>query len=428
MAHSERAHARFSASSAYRWFACPGSARMLQSAPARLPNPHAELGTLAHEVLEGALRSGIWQLPPDHMHAGKAVDPEMRAAVNTCLNYVQDLCDMDENAVLLFEERFDLPTHIQPDETYGYNDILVWLPMFGQMHVIDYKNGAEIVDVEENKQLLYYGTGALSRFKDWDVRSVFLTIVQPRAFHAQGPIRSYEVSPERLRAFLHEVDDAVLACLDPDAPLVPGKKQCRWCDAFTICPAAEAAALNVASNEFADIRLVGADTMPDPKTLGLDRLAYIVQAAPYLKAWLDACEARAFGFAMMGHPIPGKKVVRKLSRRQYDGDPAEIAEGLTLIADVTLDEVMPRKLLGITDMEALLVARAKDKAPRGKKKEAAEQAKHSLAFFTIKEPNDELTLVDLSDRRDAVNPIAKSLDGISLPELPMLPAHSTEST
>lgn len=400
---------------------------MVASAPPRAESPHAALGTLAHEVLEGALRAGIWQLPPDHMHAGQLVEQDMRSAVNACLHYVQDLVDMDEDAVLLFEQRFDLPTHIQPDETYGYNDILVWLPTLGQLHVIDYKHGAEIVDVEENKQLLYYGTGALFKFPDWHILSITLTIVQPRAFHPQGPIRSDTVKPDRLRYFLMEVDAAVLDALDPEAPLVPGKKQCRWCDALPTCPAAEAKALQTCNQEFSDIRLVGEKTMPDPKTLGLDRLSYIVQAAPFLKAWLDACEKQAFGYGMMGYPIPGKKIVRKQKNRQYDGEPAQIAESIMLVADVTLDEVMPRKLLGLTAMEELLVSRAKEKAPRGKKKEAGESAKETMAFFTIKEQSDEYTLVDLADRRPAVNPIATSTNGISLPELPLLPAPSTES-
>lgn len=426
MAHGERQHARFSASVFFRRARCPGSARMEAASPPRPSSPSAQRGTLAHEILEGALRAGIWQLPPGYTHAGVEVDNELRASVNTVLDYVQDLCDMDEDAVLMFEERFDLPTQVQPDETYGYNDILVWLPMFSQLNVIDFKNGVEIVEAN-CEQLHYYGAGAISRFPDWNPAQVRLTIVQPNAFDPRGPIRHHDTDCAALRRFLIEVDSVVIDCLDPEAPLVPGRKQCQYCDALPTCPAAEAAALQTCSAEFSDIRLVGADTMPDPKTLGLDRLAYIRQAADYLRSWLDAVDRQCFAYAMMGYPIPGSKVVRKLSRRQYDGDPATIAESLTLIADVTLDEVMPRKLLGITDMESLLVSRAKEKAKRGKKKEAGEQAKNAMAFFTIKEPNEELTLVDLADRRDAVNPLANSLSGISLPELPMLPAPSTES-
>ena len=426
MAHGERQHARFSASVLYRRARCPGSARMEAVAPPRPVNPSAIRGTLGHEILEGALRAGIWQLPPGHTHAGVEVDDGLRSSVNTVLHYVQDLCDMDEDAVLMFEERFDLPTHVQPDETYGYNDILVWLPTFSWLHIIDFKNGVEVVEAN-SEQLFYYGAGAVCRFTDWNPAKVTLTIIQPNAFDPRGAIRHHETNVPELRRFLLEVDSIVVECLDPEAPLVPGKKQCQYCDALPGCPAAEAAALQTCNQEFSDIRLVGEKTMPDPKTLGLDRLAYIVQAAPFLRAWLDACEKQAFGYAMMGHPIPGKKIVRKQKNRQYDGEPAQIAESIMLVADVTLDEVMPRKLLGLTAMEELLVSRAKENAPRGKKKEAGERAKETMAFFTIKEPSDEYTLVDLADRRPAVNPIATSTDGISLPELPMLPAPSTES-
>src|ERR1017187_8080245 len=53
----EKAHAEFSASSAYRWLACPGSIRLCAKAEKRESDSAAE-GTLGHEPLEALLKNG----------------------------------------------------------------------------------------------------------------------------------------------------------------------------------------------------------------------------------------------------------------------------------------------------------------------------------------------------------------------------------
>lgn len=87
-----------------------------------------------------------------------------------------------------------------------------------------------------------------------------------------------------------------------------------------------------------------------------------------------------------------------------------------LLYDVEIDEIMPRSLLGLTAMEDVIRNKVREAAPKGKKKQAVEQAMESFAFVTVKEPATGLTLVPMGDRRPAVNPLAETYtEGINLP-------------
>ena len=53
--HKQRAHSKFSASGAERWFACPGSVELSEGVPDKETEWSKE-GTLAHEVLEEIMK------------------------------------------------------------------------------------------------------------------------------------------------------------------------------------------------------------------------------------------------------------------------------------------------------------------------------------------------------------------------------------
>ena len=48
-------HAKFGASSAYRWLGCPGSYKMSENLPSHTSS-YAEEGNLAHSILDHALK------------------------------------------------------------------------------------------------------------------------------------------------------------------------------------------------------------------------------------------------------------------------------------------------------------------------------------------------------------------------------------
>lgn len=415
MDHGERSHSKWGMSNAHRWFVCPGSVALEAVAPPETPSPAALAGTAAHEFLEKLIAARLDPIATALLESEQSL--ETIAAVGKCLEHVELLLDANPDAMLFSEVGFKLPSQHIGDQAYGTCDIGVVLPSKRELHVIDYKNGVEVVDHENNLQLRGYGTGIWFAVPDIAgmIDKVAITIVQPNAFHASGPIRTWWTDPWNLIDFMEEYDAAVLRTLDPKAPLVPTLKGCQYCKAITICPAAKAKGLDAALRGATDIKLVNEKALPDPQHMRLDELAYTLAAKPFLELWLQRVEEAAYSLAMQGHMIPGRKLVNKLTRRKYDGEPEKVAETLQLLFPVAIDEIMPRKLLGLTEMEALLTKRARETAGRGKKKEAAEQALESFAFVTVKEPATGLTLVPLDDRRAAVNPVERATEGITLP-------------
>jgi hypothetical protein len=126
------------------------------------------------------------------------VTEEMADHVQLYVDYVRNLMN-ETKGVLAIEHRVHLKT-LHPD-LYGTCDAIVYED-FGTLHVIDFKYGAGIpVEVEGNEQVMYYALGALEL---GDFEKVVLHIVQPRAEHEAGPIRSWSTTPAvlvKLRAY-----------------------------------------------------------------------------------------------------------------------------------------------------------------------------------------------------------------------------------
>lgn len=418
--HADRQHRRFSPSQAERFTVCHGSTNLLQRVPARPDSEYAIEGTKAHEVLDAALANGIRDAKTAHRDYSSLCMEDLNTwdnmfyfAVNMALNYVYDILDEYPDAVL-FNERFvNPPSEVAPGETGGYCDIALWVPSIRTLFVIDYKHGAGIAkDVKGNPQPMQYGAGFL--YEDnavvpvEEVSNVVLAIIQPRAFHEDGPIREHELTPYELYEYICWLDDMIAENLKPDAPLVPddnGKTtdHCRFCDANTVCPAREAKALTAVGAQFKTVQMVRKPDLPDVKNIDINRLAHIRMAAPMLRKFLDDVEAHCYELAMGGYAIPGAKLVEAQARRQYYGDEEDVAQKAAALAGVPVDEVMTKKLMPITHLEKVIVEAFKKRVGRGKKQQAAADARQAFAFLTLKQSSGNLKLVDEDDPAPAIN-------------------------
>jgi hypothetical protein len=398
MDHGARKHAPHSASVIHRRFACPGSYRREQMATPRPSSKYAEEGTRAHEVLEGMLRG-----------EGAACEPEMMVHVQTVYDYVQDILARHPDAMMLIEQRFTIPSDADPGHVYGMADIIIYVPSTHTLYVIDLKYGMDPVEVEENTQLLFYGLGALLHTSE-PIRDVVLVIAQPRAYHSKGPIREWHTTATRLCDFYLELEDVIARSLEPDAPLVPGEKQCKYCSASVsdtmVCPAREAKALAVAGAHFSGFQQVHAAALVPPAAMPLDKLAYVLAAAGDLTQWLEEVKRYAHDLALKGHHIPGHKLVRPDARRTFDDPPEIVAAELEAYFGLTIDQIMPRKLCGITEIDTLVKTVARESATTKQGKKAAVQAANEIvATMTTKSsPEGVYSLVREDDRRPAVNP------------------------
>lgn len=412
--HEERVHKRFSPSQAERFFACHGSTNLLARVSVREESKWAKEGTDAHYVLEHALRNGFRRAKEAHddsdlwMFPLNTNDNYFYFSVQVALDYVYSILDEYPDAEMSLEQEVNVPCPSAPGEADGYNDIRIWIPNIKLLYVIDFKHGAGITKAAfGNKQLLQYGAGIVYHMAEKPEQTI-LTIIQPRAFHPDGATREYEVTEFDLLNYLDEMDQAIAANLREDAVLTVDDNgrttdHCRFCDAKTICPARETKALAVANNAFRTVYDVKAPMLPTINEIDIDRLGFIRMYGPLLRKWLDDVDQHILELAKAGHHIPGTKLVEAQAKRQWYGDLDDVAKRLAALIGKPVDEVMSKKLIGIGDAEKLVVEAFKNRVGRGKKAQAAEAAKKTFAYFTLKQSSGALTLADETDPRPAID-------------------------
>ena len=386
---------------------CPGSIRLREGVEER-PSQYAEEGTRAHELLEALLWAD--RGPVGHLWAQESKDrcetasEEMYRGAELAVNYALDL--EAQGGEMLIEHQGLVPSQIAPGEVGGTVDVMIYLPSIKTLHVIDFKYGAGVaVEVKGNKQLRVYGVQGINSDFGWIIEKVVLTIIQPRAFHPDGPIRSEELSVADLLDFHADIETAVDKALDRNVALIPGDKQCRWCPAASFCPARETQALAVVGDSFGHIQQVTKEKLPVPSSLSPARLGQILAAKDLVDDWLEAVQAEAYKFAMSGGKIPGQKLVQSISKRQWSGEIWAIAGELSDASPgSTPENYVERKLIGIIEAEKLL-------KPYGKK------ALEVMKTLTTKPPG-KLQLASENDKRPAVDPASQAFkEVVQVPQI-----------
>ena len=422
--HREREHSRYSASAAERWMNCPGSVRLCDGVPER-KSKYAEEGTQAHELLEAMLLDKKIGAPGALAQRRAAASQDMIDAVQIAFQYVVDLLDNIEGWGLTLEKRVEVPSEAAPGEVFGTLDISIYDPANRKRYIIDYKHGAGVpVEVIGTKQLRVYALGVTRAEPRQPVDKYELVIVQPRAFHPAGPIRSEVIDAADLVDFYDEIENAIKAAqmaefnADTDAGywaetwLKPDAKSCRWCPAATICPAREKQALALVGQDFADVRQVTADKLAEVSELSPDRIGQILALKDIVGDWLDKVEKRAIEMAKAGVYIPGRKLVEPVGRRTYD-DASTVALKMAEATDLPITNFYePPTPLGITAMEA------KIKQLTPVKSKERKEALDAFALLTTKKSSGNLTLVAEDDPRPAVNSAQSAFAGVaSIPQV-----------
>lgn len=295
MADLVPAHSPLGASGYHRWKACPGSVRLCKGVESE-SSSFAEQGTRAHALAADVLHGRVFPA----YYAG--LNQEDFDAVKVYVDYIEGM-----NGQKWIEEKFDLSKY-HPG-MFGTADCVV--AHTNCLEVIDYKHGAgvavEVVDKvsgKGNEQLLYYALGALSNFKS-SPESIKITIVQPRCYHKDGPIRSWITTPLAVLDFLADLVTDARATEAPDAPLNPGP-QCRWCPAAGFCPAVKKKSLEAAKEAFGGV--------------ATDNLSELLGKIPIIEDWCKSVREYAYQEARKGRPPTGYKLVKKrVHRRWADG-------------------------------------------------------------------------------------------------------------
>lgn len=381
----EKAHAVFGASSSDRWLNCPGSIALSEKAPPEAESPYAAEGTYAHACLEFLLRNRN-DLQTAKEAARHRFTDEMVAHALDAVEYIQARHAELDNPDLLIETKIDASSFTMTGQ-FGTLDVAL-AEDFGRLIVMDYKYGAghavELTDEDGrvNSQLAYYALGISTLFGHW-FDSVELVVIQPRAFHEAGPIRTHTMTIDELKAWHRVFRDGVMESSDPKAPLRSGR-WCKWCPARVICPKLKDEGFRDAQVVFKDE--VGVLAVPEPSLIKLPHLGTILDGVERLEIWVKAVKAHAYGVLERGGTIPGYKLVERRATRKWASEGTAAAA----FCDVPGAFSAPKLKSPAQMIEALK-----------KSGESLKNATSLVTDFTVKESSGR-QLVKGNDKRDAV--------------------------
>lgn len=348
-------HHELGASGASRYLACPGSVRLSRGIPDQT-SAYAEEGRLAHLLAELCLSNRIDTVDVNNTEAASlGIDPEtleaMRPHVQTYLDYCRCFVNQWAPERVFIEARVDLNPWIPGG--FGTVDCGVIDPFSRTLHVIDLKYGAGVpVSAIENSQTRIYGLGLLLELQHlYAIDQVRLHIVQPRL--DSNSSESLLVT-ELLNWGESILKPGVRAALQPDAPLVPGPKQCRFCRAAAVCPARASANQDLARRDFDG-------TLIPPEVLSLADIAALLPHLDELRRWATDVQDYALAQAEQGRTVPGYKLVAGRSNRAWVCDDATVIQALRA-QGVAEEQVTTIKLVGIPAVEKALGG-AKQAAP-----------------------------------------------------------------
>ena len=360
-------HAKLSPSKRSRWALCPGSIREEAKYPNQGGGPAAIDGTHSHTLLEQCFKGApvepaafIGLTLTDH-EGDFVVDASRAERVKIAYDYIM-VQSMNNLFPVLSEMKVD------PDHLLGRKDLsgTVDIQIVGvdTLELIDYKDGMGIVSAEGNMQLEQYAYGVLARYK-LPVNGVYafefvkMTIIQPKlALRGMPAITSHTVTVRSLLDNMGTIITQAAATDKPDAPLVPGESQCKFCRAKGSCSALASNVMKEVGimfqpvvNQTLDVAQQSADK--DPSTMDDAQIAQIMEAAPLMRQLLEGVEAEALRRMQAGQTIPGLKLVNGRGSRAWALPEAEMAEKLTKMG-IPKGSVYETKLVSPAKAEKLM--------------------------------------------------------------------------
>lgn len=284
-------------SSAARTVQCPASVKLCQMYP-DTDSAAAQEGTLAHAVAEAMVHGK--PMPDgatDEMLEGAA----MWATVTGTGGH--------------FEE-FGVAPQINP-KNGGTPDHWHLRTDTGTLHVNDYKFGHGYVEVFRNWQLINYA--AIAEYANKGLPQwVEFTIVQPRSYHKDGPVRKWRIESAKLSTYFVELRTAYAAALAPNPRAYVGP-ECKHCPARHAC------------NELARASYDACDMAGEGLPLDLPPDA-VGRELQLLRREMKRMESRETGLAQhaeslirQGVRIPGFDLAPQVGRERWSKSDAEIA-------------------------------------------------------------------------------------------------------
>lgn len=416
------AHALLSPSKRYRWANCPGSIREEAKYPEQPSSPAAIDGTHTHTLLEFCIRE---TRDPSHYvgtklddHEGEFVVDDVRAdRARIALTYIYSRKNELRGECKILSER-----KVNPEFLLGRDDMAgtvdVQILGGGVIELIDYKDGMGDAWEAAKLQLEQYAYGVLSALKipvnqPYPYHTVRMTVIQPKLTVKGIPaVRSIDVSVTELLNNIGTIVMQAHATDQPDAPLIPGDLQCKYCPVKGCSarmnvitnlgisfPVLETVAMTTELEPKGALDLAQQSANKDPHAMTVEQLSQILEAAPLVRQLLEAAEAEALARLKAGTTVPGFKVVMGRGSRKWALPEEEMAEKLIKMG-IPKGEVYETKLRSISAIEKL----------KWTKKKAGEEVKVQLSERQLATLNKEYvahlsgaqTVAPESDSRPAI--------------------------
>lgn len=234
---------------------CPGSVR-LQAGKPDDESEAAREGTTCHEAMAWLAAGKACPVDTVMPSTGLAVTRQMLEAIDILFADIQSVLGMGWRQIVVVERPVWAP-RIHP-QCFGTPDIRAWTQMGDRrwLYVWELKYGHKVKEAFHNRQLIAQACACLSEANAtaqatgqaaWPESQVtcMLTIVQPRAYHAGGPVRRWVVHAPDLLPHVQRLASAAMVALEPDAPCNPQPSACEDCRARYDCTALQQAAYRV---------------------------------------------------------------------------------------------------------------------------------------------------------------------------------------
>jgi len=402
-------HSKLSPSKRTQWKLCPGSVREQLKYPDTGSGPAAIDGTHTHTLLDTCVKNDlcdpftyVGKTLTDH-EGDFTVDQERAARVKLAIEYVKGRLVVMAPVAILAESRVE-PKHLLGRDDMG-GTVDIQIHSVDLLELIDYKDGMGAVDAKDNDQLEQYAIGVLAGYglpvnAEYPVKRIRMTIIQPKmSLKGLPPITSHEISVSEMLAKIPQMVVEAAATDAPDAPLVPGDKQCRFCRAKG-CTARIEYGMKESGIVFQPVLDISQQAAnKDPNSMTDAEIARIVEAAPLVRQMIEATEEEALRRMKAGAVIPGLKLVNGRGSRNWSLPEDQIADKLIKMG-VPKGAVYETKLVSPAKAEKLTWDATK--AGEKIKKQLSERQLKTLETEYVTKMAGKLTVAPESDNRPAV--------------------------
>ena len=370
--HADRDHALLSASGAYRWLSCPGSAR-LEDKFEDEPSVYAAEGTLAHEIAElkiikhftTYLRPIEFKKRINELKKNELYSTEMDRYTNEYRDYINDIyLSFESKPFFLAEQKVDFSSYV-PE---GFGTVDCTLVGDKVIHIFDLKYGKGVpVTAEKNPQGMLYALGTyLEQSAIDEIEKIVIHIIQPRIKNTS----SFEISSEDLLEWAESIKGIAQKAYEGSNEFHVGE-HCGFCKANGNC--------RKQAEKYMNIEVI------DPALLTDEEIGEGLAKVKELSKWAKKFEDYALVRAQNGGNVKGWKLVAGRGGNRTFTDKAVAAQ---LLEEVGLDreEIYKTELISVTAAEKLL----------------GEETLYKIAGNYIQKPEGKPTLATLDDKRPAL--------------------------